>query len=295
MPFLLLLVERSLPRDLPRPAPPSTRLALVNLCVLVGSVLAVSVGSSAPAAAANAAGLAVALAGLMLFVRLEARRRRLLPHGACNPATALGAAYATMMMLIIGVSTEIFVPYFLQVLHGMTPLHAGYLSALMSAGWSIGAVGGSSQSIGGTRALLTAGPLLLAGMLAGMFLLVPRPGVLGDAQLWVIGAFLLGQGLGIERRMAASLRQGVRLCTGLREGPGGDLDHHCHHGCQRARIRARRNGNERRRNDQPGRPGRRSASGGVAVRAVYAGATAGISDSAPVVGVSVARGAGALN
>ena len=169
----------------------------MNLCVLVGSVLAVSVGSSAPRAAANAAGLAVALAGLMLFVRLEARGRRLLPHGACNLSTALGAAYATMMMLIVGVSTEIFVPYFLQVLHGMTPLHAGYLSALMSAGWSIGAVGGSSQSIGGTRALMTAGPLLLAGMLGGMFLLMPQSGVLGDAQLWVIGAFLLGQGLGI--------------------------------------------------------------------------------------------------
>jgi predicted MFS family arabinose efflux permease len=197
VPFLLLLVERSLPRDLPRPAAPSTRLALLNLCVLVGSVLAVSVGSTASWAVANAAGLAAALAGLMLFVRLEARRRRLLPHGACNPSTALGAAYATMMMLIVGVSTEIFVPYFLQVLHGMTPLHAGYLSALMSAGWSIGAVGGSSQSIGGTRALLTAGPLLLAGMLAGMFLLMPRSGVLGDGQLWVIGALLLGQGLGI--------------------------------------------------------------------------------------------------
>jgi predicted MFS family arabinose efflux permease len=197
VPFLLLLVERSLPRDLPRPAAPSTRLALLNLCVLVGSVLAVSVGSTASWAVANAAGLAAALAGLMLFVWLEARRRRLLPHGACNPSTALGAAYATMMMLIVGVSTEIFVPYFLQVLHGMTPLHAGYLSALMSAGWSIGAVGGSSQSIGGTRALLTAGPLLLAGMLAGMFLLMPRSGVLGDGQLWVIGALLLGQGLGI--------------------------------------------------------------------------------------------------
>jgi predicted MFS family arabinose efflux permease len=197
VPFLLLLVERSLPRDLPRPAAPSTRLALLNLCVLVGSVLAVSVGSTASWAVANAAGLAAALAGLMLFVRLEARRRRLLPHRACNPSTALGAAYATMMMLIVGVSTEIFVPYFLQVLHGMTPLHAGYLSALMSAGWSIGAVGGSSQSIGGTRALLTAGPLLLAGMLAGMFLLMPRSGVLGDGQLWVIGALLLGQGLGI--------------------------------------------------------------------------------------------------
>jgi len=203
VPFLLLLVERSLPRDLPRPDPPRTRLALLNLCVLCGSALAVSVGSSATQASVNAAWLAVALIGLTVFVRLEARARRLLPHGACNPATALGAAYAAMMLLIIGVSTEIFVPYFLQVLHGMTPLHAGYLTALMSAGWTIGAIGGSSQPVGGVRSLLTAGPLVLAGALAGLFLLVPQvgvvtqAGVLGDAQLWVIGACLFAQGLGI--------------------------------------------------------------------------------------------------
>jgi MFS family permease len=197
VPFLLLLVERSLPRDLPRPAAPATRLAWLNLCVLCGTALAVSVGSSAPQAAANAAGLAAALAGLALFVRLEASGRRLLPHSACNPVTALGAAYAAMMLLVIGFTTEIFVPYFLQVLHGMTPLHAGYLSALMSAGWTVGAIAGSSQADSGVRALLTAGPLLLAGALAGMFVLVPYPGVLGDVRLWAIGACLFGQGLGI--------------------------------------------------------------------------------------------------
>jgi hypothetical protein len=169
--------------------------------VLIGSALAVSVGSSAPQGAgnttANAAGLAVALAGLAWFVRLEAGGRRLLPHGACNPATALGAAYAAMMMLVVGVATEIFVPYFLQVLHGMTPLHAGYLTAVMSVGWTMGAVGGASQAVGGVRALLTTGPLLLAGALVGMFLLVPQPGVFGDTQIWAIGACLFGQGLGI--------------------------------------------------------------------------------------------------
>jgi MFS family permease len=197
VPFLLALVERSLPRDLTRPDSPPTRLALVNLCVLAGSALAVTIGSSASQVSANAAGVAMALTGLALFVRLEASGTRLLPHGACNPATALGAAYAAMMLLVIGFTTEIFVPYFLQVLHGMTPLHAGYLSALMSAGWSIGAIGGSSQATSGVRALLIAGPLLLTGALVGMFLLVPQPGMLGDAQLWVIGACLFAQGLGI--------------------------------------------------------------------------------------------------
>jgi MFS family permease len=197
IPFLLLLVERSLPRDLPRPAAPRTPLALLSLCVLAGSVLAISVTSTSAQAVLDEIGLTVALVGLVLFVRLEARPLRLLPHGACNPATPLGAAYTAMVLLLIGVTTEIFVPYFLQTLHGVTPLHAGYLSALMSAGWTTGAVGGSSQGITGARALLTAGPLLLGTALAGMFLLVPQSGVLGHAQLWGIGACLFSQGLGI--------------------------------------------------------------------------------------------------
>jgi MFS family permease len=196
-PFLLLLVERSLPRDLPRPDPPRTPLALLNLCVLAGSVLAVSVASSVPQVVINAIGLATALFGLGWFLRLEASASRLLPYRACSPATALGAAYTSMVLLLIGVTTEMFVPYFLQTLHGVTPLHAGYLSALMSAGWTAGAVGGSSQRTGGVRALLTAGPLLLAAALAGLFLLLPEPGIFGNAQLWAIGACLFGQGLGM--------------------------------------------------------------------------------------------------
>jgi MFS family permease len=198
VPLLLFLVERSLPRDLPRPPPPRTRLALLNICILVGSALAISVGGTASDPTADAAWLALALIGLASFVWLESHGRRLLPLGACNPSIPLGAAYATMMLLVIGVTTEIFVPYFLQMLHGVTPLHAGYLSALMSAGWTVGSVGGSSQREIGARTLLTAGPLLGASALAGMRLLVPQPGLLpGDAQLWAIGGCLFGQGLGI--------------------------------------------------------------------------------------------------
>jgi MFS family permease len=196
MPFLLLLVERSLPRHLPRPEQPRSPLALLNLLVLAGSVVAVSVGSSEPTAWANAAGLAVALMGLSWFLRLEESSLRLLPEGACNPSTPIGAAYAGMVLLLIGVTTEIFVPYFLQTLHGVTPLHAGYLSALMSAGWTTASVGGSSQQAGGARILLAAGPLLLAAALGGLVLLIPQPGILGAAQLWMIAFCLFGQGLG---------------------------------------------------------------------------------------------------
>ena len=78
-----------------------------------------------------------------------------------------------------------------------TPLHAGYLSALMSAGWTIGAVGGSSRTAGSVRALMTAGPLLMASALIGMFVLMPQSAGHDTTRLWLIGACLLTQGLGI--------------------------------------------------------------------------------------------------
>ncbi len=101
-----------------------------------------------------------------------------------------------MLALIVGVTTEIFVPYFLQVLHGLTPLHAGYLSALMSAGWTIGSVGGSGLPAASARRAMAAGPLLMAGALAAMFVLVPTDAG-GDLAIASIGVAFLFVGLGI--------------------------------------------------------------------------------------------------
>nr|WP_283949911.1 MFS transporter [Limobrevibacterium gyesilva] len=196
-PLLLLLVEVALPRGLARPPVPRTRMAFVNLAVLAGSVLAVSVGSTSPLPVWNVAGVAAGLGLFALFMRLEKGGRRLLPGGACNPATPLGAAYAVMLMLIIGITTEIFVPYFLQKLHGLAPLHAGYLSALMSAGWTIGSVSGSGLRPPQARLVMQAGPLVMAASLAGLCVLMPHGAMVPALQVGVIGALLLGMGLGI--------------------------------------------------------------------------------------------------
>jgi predicted MFS family arabinose efflux permease len=131
------------------------------------------------------------------FARLETRRRvRLLPFGACNPATPLGATYAAQVMLLIGITTEIFVPYFLQTLHFLKPLYAGYLTALMSAGWTLGSVLGSGARPELSRVLLLCGPAALAIGLAGMAVLTPTP----TTAMWplvAIGFLLLAMGLGI--------------------------------------------------------------------------------------------------
>ena len=101
-----------------------------------------------------------------------------------------------MMMLAFGVNTEIFVPYFLQVLHGMTPLHAGYISAVMSAGWTTGSV--LSSGGGQARVLLSmrGGPLVMAMSIALLSAVMPVHDESGGA-VAVIGLCLAAMGFGI--------------------------------------------------------------------------------------------------
>ncbi len=196
-PCLWLLVERSLPRDLVRPPRPKAAMAYFNLFVLCASVFAVSVGSAAVGTAGKMAGLAIALCGLALFVRLEnGGGKRLLPKGACKVGLKLGATYAAIMMAVVGINTEIFVPYFLQTLHGMAPVNAGYLSALMSVGWTAGSMIVAGASTTAVPRWMLAGPLVIAGALAGMFVLMPVDWG-GLTQIVLLGMCLLAQGLGI--------------------------------------------------------------------------------------------------
>lgn len=196
-PLLWLLVETHLPRDMARTVVPPGRMAFLNLAVLTGSVLAVSAASTASAPVWNALGLLAALAGLAVFVRLEASGTHLLPRGACDPATPLGATYAAMALLLIGVTTEIFVPYFLQTLHGLIPLHAGYMSALMSGGWTLGSMLSSGTTAARARAGLGFGPVMMVVGLAGLFLLMPQPMGWPALQVGAIGVCLAALGLGI--------------------------------------------------------------------------------------------------
>ncbi len=89
-------------------------------------MLVVSVASLSRSAAANVAGIAVGVALTLWIARLERDPRvRLLPSGAYSLRQPLGAIYACMSLLGIGVTTEIFVPYFLQTIHAQPPLLAG--------------------------------------------------------------------------------------------------------------------------------------------------------------------------
>lgn len=177
----------------------AARPAIGKILLLAVSVLVVSVASLSKAIVANVAGVAAGLAVALLIARLErGATRRLLPTGAYDVRAPLGAIYACMSLLVIGMTTEIFVPYFLQIIHGYPPLLAGYLTALMAAGWTAGSLFSSGRSGAAAQALVRGGPLVVVIALVALALVVPPQQLLaGGAGLAALCAALAAVGVGI--------------------------------------------------------------------------------------------------
>lgn len=170
-----------------------------QLVLLSAVVLAISVGSIKPEAIYSVLGLAVGFLLLYLVYRVEVRSTwRLMPKGGLAARGALLPLYVSMSLMVIGMTSEVFVPYFLQVLHLQTPLLAGYISALMAAGWTLGAL--YSSGLKSTTALRAIGiaPFFIVAGLVLAFVFVPRfdPSLFNVAGVCA-GMLAVGAGIGL--------------------------------------------------------------------------------------------------
>ena len=130
--LLLALIVASQFRGKAAADAPPGRVPWLTIALLVLSVLAISAASLSQRLLWNAAGIAAGVAIAALIVRIDRHARaRLLPSGAYSLRAPLGVLYAVMSLLVAALTTEIFVPYFLQVVHQQTPLAAGYMLSLI--------------------------------------------------------------------------------------------------------------------------------------------------------------------
>ncbi|UYO93520.1 MFS transporter [Pollutimonas sp. M17] len=171
---------------------------LGSIFLLALSVLVVSVASLSAQPAWKAVGIALGLLIAVLIARIDGRARvRLFPTGSYSAHTALGSLYACICLLSIGVTTEIYIPYFLQVIHGKSPLAAGYWTALMSAGWTLGSFVSSGRSTGTANRLIVIGPVVSAASLAVLAWMMPMAGLSQQGGANGLMAPLLGVGVGV--------------------------------------------------------------------------------------------------
>ncbi|MCA1323337.1 MFS transporter [Herbaspirillum sp. alder98] len=190
---------------------PSAAVPIGRILLLAASVLLVA--SSAQAGAGWLATLWVA-AGIVLawlVARIDLRHRSsLLPRSGYAINSEMGGVFACVALLVIGSCTEIFVPYFLQTLHGYAPLAAGYMTAAMAAGWSLGSLLSSGRSGLAADRLVRLGPLLMTFGLAALALLLPASVVAAGAAadiaiVLALAAAGMGIGLGWPHLIARAL------------------------------------------------------------------------------------------
>lgn len=189
----VLLVWLVLPARNPDVTFAAGKLPITQLLLLTAAVLAVSTGSISPDPLWNIAGVALAAVLMLLLVRKEfTSETRLLPKNALHLNSPLLALYITIGLLVVGMTSETYVPYFLQILHAQTPLLSGYLAALMAAGWTVSEIWSSGWEDSDIRRAIINGPVLV---LAGMIVLAFSTPLHAQGNWTVLGFICLGLAL----------------------------------------------------------------------------------------------------
>lgn len=197
-----LLVRKSAPA--PRA---TTRVPVAQLVVLTLGVTLIA-AAGVVGALWQAAGLGVAgLASLALLLRLDAKAGGvLLPLSAGDLSRAAGAGYLMIFALEVGtIAFTVYGPAFVQVIHGASPLVAGYVVTAIAAGWTVVAMlAAGIQNRDGL--MIRLGAALVVTGTAWAAWAVPRgslPGMI--AALTVMGAGFGASWAFVAKRIVASL------------------------------------------------------------------------------------------
>jgi predicted MFS family arabinose efflux permease len=157
---------RSLPATGPNtavPAFPYRRIALLAAGVLCAGVTGNVPGVAPKAALLLAAGLLV----VQTFRLDGAAANRLFPPRALSLRRTVGLGYWVLFLFsMTHTAIGIYLPLALQVLHGVTPLAAGYANAVLALSWTLASFLTAGWRNGGESAAIVGGPLIaLLGVL----------------------------------------------------------------------------------------------------------------------------------
>ncbi len=183
----------------PRSSEPGmTRLPYPQIGLIIAAIVALSLASALAASTHLAIALTVgAVAAILALALIEGTATtRLLPTGTFKLNSKLGALFASLFLLQMAIGSDIFIPLFLQGLHGVGPLTAGYMVALLAVGWSTSSMLTSGWTDGRARQLILWGPVILLGGALGLALTVAHESA-STFVLLPIGLSLLLMGVGI--------------------------------------------------------------------------------------------------
>lgn len=214
--LLAIVAARALPRARAEKAGaartiPGGRVALICLAIATMSTASVVVLPS------TKAGLFLGAVALLVTMIILDRRSTapLFPSDAFSLGTVTGIAMWFCLLVSVAYSPlSIFIPIFLQSLHGFDPLAAGYTVAGASMGWTVASlvVAGRAPRVAGR--LLVLGPLAMAAGLAGVALLMSQPVLVLPAFIALVGVGIgTCWGFGVQRLMGGARRGEAELAA----------------------------------------------------------------------------------
>ncbi|CRL63216.1 MFS transporter [Proteus vulgaris] len=171
-----------------------------QLFLLMVAVLSISIGSLYNITLYHVLSFFFAIIFILLLIHIDKKSNDgLFPKETFSFSAPLAPIYLTMALLGISVQTEVFVPYFLQTIHNITPLLSGYLAALVGAGWSFSAIISSSSQQYTAQRLMRFGPMINFSAIVILGLFISNNVTLPYGQIVVIcvALFFTGAGIGM--------------------------------------------------------------------------------------------------
>ena len=178
-----------------------TRTPLIQIILLLAAVLFVSIAGTIEHGSYKTMLIAASIVLVATMVLIERKSEvRLLPYGAVMLSNPIARLYLTIFTMMLVLTSDIYIPYFLQTLHGVTPLVSGYLVALVALGWTIAAFFSASFSGRQAAIAIISGCILETAATASLipFLATNTPfDTVARFAPAVITMFLMGFGVGL--------------------------------------------------------------------------------------------------
>ncbi|WP_375639867.1 MFS transporter [Bartonella sp. MM55XZML] len=197
--FFSLIAFKFLPKknenDVPTPPLPLLQLFILTLLIFI-----ISVGGAMESTIAKICGLVIGLSLLFVLAKIESSTPHpMLPRKSFSFSSEIFSVYALILVMTTVVySIELYFPLFLQELHGQAPLIAGYIAALMSLGWTCGAISSAGVSTKKIRNIIVYSPLLkLLGIVILLWLIPTEVSALKYIFIICLALFSIGISAGI--------------------------------------------------------------------------------------------------
>ncbi len=149
----------------------------------------------------NIVGILAVILCIVAIAKIDAKSTtKLMPTGAYTIKHPIGLIFVVMILMIAGLTTEVYLPYFLQMIQQTTPLMAGYLTAIMAGGWTLGAFITANKTPTQVTKIFRYSPLMIIVALVALALFIPMPNLLhadGLIILFVIALISVGLGIGL--------------------------------------------------------------------------------------------------